>query len=95
MPEWKTYLSQGPYPNGTPLPNWYANRGGSTLGFELLTRLFEWDPSKRITARESLSHAWFQEEGGCSAASVFEGSTIPYPVRRVTHEDNGDPKMGS
>lgn len=27
--------------------------------------------------------------------SVFEGSSISYPTRRVTHEDNGDAKMGS
>jgi hypothetical protein len=26
---------------------------------------------------------------------VFEGSTVAYPTRRVTHEDNGDAKMGS
>lgn len=28
-------------------------------------------------------------------SSVFEGSNIVYPTRRVTHEDNGDAKMGS
>jgi cyclin-dependent kinase 8/11 len=27
--------------------------------------------------------------------SVFEGSSITYSSRRVTHEDNGDAKMGS
>lgn len=27
--------------------------------------------------------------------SVFDGSTVTYPTRRVTHEDNGDAKMGS
>lgn len=95
MPEWKTYLSQGPYPTSSPLPTWYANRSGSSNGYDLLIKLFEWDPAKRVTARESLSHPWFQEEGGCGVASVFEGSTIPYPSRRVTHEDNGDAKMGS
>lgn len=95
MPEWKTYLSQGPYPTSSPLPTWYSNRSGSSNGYDLLTRLFEWDPAKRITARESLSHPWFQEDGGCAAESVFEGSSIPYPTRRVTHEDNGDAKMGS
>lgn len=95
MPEWKTYLAQGPYPTTSPLPTWYANRSGSSNGFDLLTKLFEWDPAKRITARESLAHPWFQEEGGCAAESVFEGSSLNYPHRRITHEDNGDPKMGS
>ena len=27
--------------------------------------------------------------------SVFEGSSVVYPQRKVTHEDNGDVKMGS
>jgi cyclin-dependent kinase 8/11 len=95
MPEWKTYLSQGPYQTNTPLIQWYNQRGGSANGFDLLTQLFKWDPARRITARQALAHPWFQEDGGCAASSVFEGSTIPYPTRRVTHEDNGDAKMGS
>jgi cyclin-dependent kinase 8/11 len=111
MPEYKTYLTTGPYPLTNPLPNWYSSRSSSALGYELLCRLFEWDPAKRITARETLQHAWFQEEGGVAASyvfsavdffmiinadrSVFEGSSITYPSRRVTHEDNGDAKMGS
>jgi cyclin-dependent kinase 8/11 len=95
MPEWKTYLSQGPYPFSTPLPTWFSTRNGTANGYDLLCKLFEWDPARRITARETLSHPWFQEDGGCAAASVFEGSSIPYPSRRVTHDDNGDAKMGS
>lgn len=95
MPEWKTYLTNGPYTTSNPLPTWYSNRSGSSNGYDLLTKLFEWDPTKRITARDALAHPWFQEDGGCAAESVFEGSTIPYPSRRVTHEDNGDAKMGS
>ncbi len=33
--------------------------GGATLteaGFDLLSRLLTWDPSKRITAKEALQH---------------------------------------
>ncbi|WVQ95380.1 serine/threonine-protein kinase SSN3 [Kwoniella sp. CBS 9459] len=95
MPEWKTYQTSGPYPNPNPLPNWYHNRSSSAQGYDLLTRLFEWDPARRLTAREALAHPWFQEEGGVAAKSVFEGSSVVYPTRRVTHEDNGDAKMGS
>ncbi|KAL7420886.1 cyclin-dependent protein kinase [Cryptotrichosporon argae] len=95
MPEFKTYNHSGPYPTPHPLPAWYASRSGSAQGYELLTRMFEWDPDKRITAKDALGHAWFQEEGGCATKSVFEGSTVTYPTRRVTHEDNGDAKMGS
>lgn len=67
MPEYKTYLSTGPYPTTNPLPTWYASRSNSAMGYDLLCRLFEWDPAKRITARECLQHAWFQEEGGVAA----------------------------
>jgi hypothetical protein len=101
------------YLTGTPLPAWYSTRSSSSQGYDLLTKLFAWDPARRLTARESLAHPWFQEEGGVAAKcvgyclllaaeevlmsirSVFEGSTIVYPTRRVTHEDNGDSKMGS
>jgi len=71
MPEYKTYLITGPYPTTNPLPTWYSSRSSSALGYDLLTRLFEWDPAKRITARESLQHAWFQEEGGVDASYVI------------------------
>ena len=84
MPEYKTYLSNGPYvapfpppqipvihldsryPTPTPLPTWFHSRSNSSLGYDLLCKLFEWDPAKRYTARESLAHAWFQEDGGVS-----------------------------
>ena len=36
-----------------------------------------------------------QREPELTGRSVFEGSSITYPSRRVTHEDNGDAKMGS
>lgn len=95
MPEYKTYIASTPYPTPTPLPSWYGTRSNSSKGYDLLCKLFEWDPAKRLTAREALAHPWFQEDGGVSAGSVFEGSNITYTARRVTHEDNGDVKMGS
>jgi cyclin-dependent kinase 8/11 len=67
MPEYKTYLQSGPYTTSTPLPQWYHQRSGDTTGYDLLCRLFEWDPAKRITARECLAHPWFAEEGGVAA----------------------------
>lgn len=33
----------------------------SELGFDLLARLLEYDPKRRITADEALQHAWFRE----------------------------------
>ncbi len=85
MPEYKTYLSSAPsiasstslrplilnrYPTPTPLPSWYHSRSKSSQGYDLLCKLFEWDPAKRLTAKESLAHPWFQEDGGVSARSV-------------------------
>ncbi|ODN77804.1 serine/threonine-protein kinase SSN3 [Cryptococcus amylolentus CBS 6039] len=95
MPEYRTYQATGPYPNPNPLPTWYHARSQSTEGYDLLVKMFEWDPARRVTAKDSLKHPWFQEDGGVAVKSVFEGSNITYPTRRVTHEDNGDAKMGS
>ncbi|CAD6579051.1 MAG: cyclin-dependent protein kinase [Tremellales sp. Tagirdzhanova-0007] len=95
MPEYKTYLATAPYLTPTPLPTWYHSRSNSSQGYDLLCKLFEWDPAKRLNAREALGHPWFKEDGGVSVNNVFEGSSINYPSRRVTHEDNGDLKMGS
>ncbi len=72
-------MDDGRYPQPNPLPQWYSSRSGSTLGYDLLCKLFEWDPAKRITARECLSHAWFQEEGGVATQYVLAFS-FPLPV---------------
>ncbi|OXC81595.1 serine/threonine-protein kinase SSN3 [Cryptococcus neoformans] len=95
MPEYRTYQATGPYPHSNPLAPWYHARSNSPEGYDILIKMFEWDPARRITARDALRHPWFQEEGGVDTKSVFEGSSISYPTRRVTHEDNGDAKMGS
>ena len=51
------------------LPNtlwaWYSSRvprnAPTNLGFELLKALLTYDPTKRLTARDSLVHAWWSE----------------------------------
>jgi serine/threonine protein kinase len=40
-------------------------------GLDLLERMLEYDPSKRITAAEALEHPYFKEE--------------PYPVMKFVH----------
>jgi hypothetical protein len=47
--------------------------------------------------QDKVSPVWHTVELSLIAGvrSVFEGSNIAYPTRRVTHEDNGDSKMGS
>lgn len=70
MPEWKTYQAVSPYPQTTPFSAWYSARSNSSKGYDLLSKLFEWDPARRITARDALVHPWFNEEGGVAAKWV-------------------------
>lgn len=44
------------------LAHWYQVRSRSTAGYNLLTRLFDYDPKKRVTAKGALEHAYFIEE---------------------------------
>lgn len=64
MPEYRTYQATGPYPHSNPLAPWYHARSSSSEGYDILVKMFEWDPARRITAKNALRHPWFQEEGG-------------------------------
>lgn len=69
--------------------------GSQNEGYELLSELLRYDPSKRITAERSLTHNWFRPiNPPVPGSNCFENlpSTIKYPVRRVTPDDS-DPKM--
>lgn len=44
------------------LAHWYQVRSRSTAGYNLLTRLFEYDPKKRVTAKKALDHGYFVDE---------------------------------
>lgn len=57
-------------------------------GLDLLSKLLEYDPVKRITAQDALQHPYFAEEGEKLTANCFEGLTMQYPHRRVSQEDN-------
>lgn len=62
-------------------------------GFDLLSRLLEYDPTKRITAQEALEHPYFKN-GGPISPDCFQGLEGRYPHRRVT-QDDGDIRTGS
>ncbi|KAL2834857.1 Serine/threonine-protein kinase ssn3 [Aspergillus cavernicola] len=88
------------------LESWYQNclrNGGYSPtssvgspgedGFDLLSRLLDYDPTTRITASEALEHPYFKN-GGPIPANCFEGAEGKYPHRRVTQDDN-DIRTGS
>lgn len=62
QPEYPSLLSMRPNGNYA-LKSWYQAAGArSESGFELLARLFEYDPNTRITADEALNHPYWNEE---------------------------------
>lgn len=57
-------------------------------GLNLLRNLLEYDPNRRLTAEQALKHNYFSADGEKPVENCFAGSTVEYPLRRVSQEDN-------
>lgn len=79
---WST-LQQYKYPTSP------ANMTPGNDGLALLRGLLEYDPVKRLTAEQALKHPYFlADPNDKPSANCFEGSSMEYPLRRVSQEDN-------
>ena len=85
---------------GSGLENWYntclrtgsysADNTPGRAGYELLSRLLEYDPTKRLTAEQALEHDYFRAPSGKIdvSSNCFEGLEENYPHRRVSTDTN-------
>ncbi|KAG6917677.1 hypothetical protein DXG01_001652 [Tephrocybe rancida] len=86
MPEYQNMRRLDLFPDR--LHDWTQSRIRAPNGYDLLRRLFAYDPDKRLTAKEALQHKWFQEEPK-PTHNVFQSmptNQLP-PHRRITQDE--------
>ncbi|KAG6333769.1 hypothetical protein ID866_5317 [Astraeus odoratus] len=85
-PEYQNMKRLDPYQNR--LAEWCQSRIRSPHGHDLLRRLFAFDPDKRLTASDALTHRWFQEDPR-PTWNVFQYIPTPQlpPQRKITQDE--------
>ncbi|BGP33483.1 cyclin-dependent protein kinase [Rhodotorula toruloides] len=79
------------------LSQWFNGRlprgAPPSLAYDFMRQLLAYDPTRRITARAALCHAWWGQDPKPHAnAFTHLPPAVSYPLRRVAHDDS-DPKM--
>ncbi|EEB05336.2 CMGC/CDK/CDK8 protein kinase Srb10 [Schizosaccharomyces japonicus yFS275] len=68
------------------LPQWYHSvKANDPDGLDLLMKLLEYDPSKRISAKDALSHSFFTRDSNWNKVA-FKDHEVRYPRRRISVE---------
>lgn len=85
-PEYQSMKRLDPYQNR--LAEWCQSRIRSPHGHDLLRQLFAFDPDKRLTAKDALTHKWFQEDPR-PTWNVFQYIPVHQlpPQRRITQDE--------
>lgn len=92
-PEYEQFLKFPKFRNN--LPAWYHSTGGRDKNvLELLYKLLEYDPIKRVDAIDALDHNYFTNGDYPVCDSVFEGLNYKYPARRIHTNDSDIMNLG-
>lgn len=78
------------------LTAWYQTAGGKDkTALDILYRLLQYDPIKRIDAIDALDHVYFTNGDPPVCENVFEGLNYKYPPRRIHTNDNDITNVGN
>ena len=92
-PEYEQFLKFPKFRNN--LPAWYHSTSGRDKNvLDLLYKLLEYDPIKRIDAIDSLDHNYFTNSDYPVCENVFEGLNYKYPARRIHTNDSDIMDLG-